>query len=198
MENYQIAIIIKDNKVLCLKDKKSLYRPTPWMVPYKKINHSLFKDNNGTSFVKQIKKDANIDISLLTKLNKTNKDKNYDIFVYQYVEGKIIDAYSFFTLDDLYNIDFDSDFSYIYEFIFSLLSKNHYVISKDNKLYSSNYKNSYLIDMFDDVDILFDEDTTLLNAILKTNELISFSSSTKDYSCYRLFKDGKLDNYLFA
>jgi hypothetical protein len=198
MENYQIAIVIKDNKVLCLKDQRSLYRPTPWMVPYKKVNSSFMKDNNGKRLEKQISKKADIEISYLTKFYKNDENNAYEIFVYQYVKGNVNSKYVFFELDDLYSLDFDSDFTTIYEFIFELLTTRHYVLSLDNKLYSSKYNNKFLIDMFDDVDIIFDQDTSLLETILKSNEIISCLSNNDSYSCLRLFKDGKLDNCLFA
>lgn len=182
MKRMKCALIIKDDKVLCLKEGLNL------MLPSKKVN--LFNhDEEGKSFIKSMKRKYSMDISLLSKIFSLKDEENniiYDLYIYQYERGSISYNMMFLTLEELKKINFSSN-SFIHNFIIDLLSKNHYVITIDKKEYSSSYNKNFLIDMFDDVSIIFDEDISYLEFLLK-KDLYKDNNLSLKY-----FKNGMLD-----
>ncbi len=181
MERIQCALIIKDNKVLCLKGDSSL------MIPFKKVN-SFNRSLDGKSFIKLLKRKYSLNISLVTKLFSLKDDnKIYDLFIYQYVDGYLSNDAYFLSLNELKEINFNHELSFIYSFLINLLTKNHYVIAKQKNEYASSYNKSFLVDMFDDVDIIFDEDISYLDFLLKKDNYI------KDDLSIKYFKNGLLD-----
>lgn len=182
MKRIKCALIIKDDKVLTLKEGLNL------MLPSKNVN--LFNhDEEGKSFIKSMKRKYSMDISLLSKIFSLKDEENniiYDLYIYQYERGSISYNMMFLTLEELKRINFSSN-SFIHNFIIDLLSKNHYVIAIDKKEYSSSYNKNFLIDMFDDVSIIFDEDISYLEFLLK-KDLYKDNNLSLKY-----FKNGMLD-----
>lgn len=182
MKRMKCALIIKDGKVLCLKDGINL------MLPKKKAN-SFFIDLEGKSFIKGMKRKYSMNISLQSKILSLKDEENniiYDLYIYQYESGSVNYNIMFLSLEELKKVNFSS-YNFIHKFIISLLSKNHYVITVDKKEYSSSYNKNFLIDMFNDVSIIFDEDISYLEFLLK-KDLYKDNSSSLKY-----FKNGMLD-----